>query len=149
MSPAIGIAIDIVMLCALGLTIFFSLRLSKKFDRLQADRKAFEQLIAALNLAASRSELAIKSLKEAAVESGDRLQDKVNAARALSEELEIVVEAGDNLASRLGVLAEKSRRAQAPDDDALPAPAPETRTAQPRTRAEKELLEAVKSRQQS
>lgn len=146
---SLGLAIDIVMLCALGGTIFYGLRLSKKFDMLRADRKAFEDLITALNLAASRAELAIRSMKEAAIQSGDGLQEKVNAARALADELEIVVEAGDNLAERLSVLAEKSRKAAAPD----PAPRAEAAAApagmEPRTRAEKELLDAMKSRQKS
>jgi hypothetical protein len=144
---ALGIAIDIVMLCALGFTIFVGLRLSRRLDQLQADRKAFEQLISALNLAASRAELAIRSMKEAAVESGDKLQEKTGAARALAEELEIVVEAGDNLAERLTTLAEKGRRAAVPDD--MPHAPSEPKAAQPRSRAEKELLEAVKSRQQT
>lgn len=139
---AIGVGIDVVMMGALAVTIFYGLKLSQKFDMLRADRKAFDQLISSLNLAASRAELAIKSMKQAAIDSGDGLQQKVNAARALADELEIVVEAGDNLAERLSVLAEKSRKATAPD----PVP-PEG--AQPRTRAEKELLEAVKSRQKT
>lgn len=147
---ALGLAIDIVMLCALGGTIFYGLRLSRKFDMLRADRKAFEQLISALNLAAARAEAAIQSLKAAAVESGGALQEKVGAARALAEELEIVVQAGDSLADRLGTLAEKSRRAAVSDsapEGGLPAAEP--RAAQPRSRAEKELLEAVKARQQT
>jgi hypothetical protein len=149
MSPFIGLMIDIVMLCALAFTIFFGLRLSKKIDMLRADRKAFEQLITALNLAASRAEAAIAALKAEAMTSGDRLQEKVGAARALAEELEIVVEAGDNLAERLTGLAEKSRKAASPiERDTAPGVEKQS-VAQPRTRAEKELLEALKARQQS
>ncbi len=151
MNPMVGLIFDVVILAALGATIMYARRLSEQFNKMQADKQAFEQLIAALNLASSRAEGAIKALKDAVLSGGDQLQDKVNKARALSDELEIMIQAGDNLAERLSGAAENSRKKpQAPaltsradmveDDDATP---------QPRTRAEKELLEALKAKQQS
>lgn len=149
MSPYVGLAFDIIILVALAVTMWRATQLSKQFDRMQADRKAFEQLIGALNLAASKAEAAIRSIKDTAIESGNTLHDKVTRARALSDELEIMVQAGDNLAERLQTLAEKSRQAAgrepAAEERAPAAPA----GAQPRTRAEKELLEALKAKQQS
>lgn len=137
MPPALSLIFDVVMLVALAATIRFSLRLSRQFDRMQADRKVFDQMIQALNLASAKAEAATRSLKEAAVQSGDKLQEKINGARSLSEELEIMIQAGDSLAERLGVIAEKSRKATMAE--ATPAP--------PRSRAEKELLEAIKAKQ--
>jgi hypothetical protein len=137
LSAYVSVFFDLLILGALGATIRYSLKLSKQFERMQADRKVFEQLIQALNVASARAEAAIRALKEAATEGGDKLQEKINAGRALSEELEIMVQAGDNLAERLGALATQSRKAAVPDE--VPA--------QPRTRAEKELLEAVKAKQ--
>jgi len=137
MNPVVSILFDIVILAALGVTIRYALRLSQQFTQMQADKKAFDTLIQALNLAASRAEAAIQALKEAATGTGDKLQEKINAARALSDELEIMVQAGDNLAERLNTLAEKSRKAAAPDPEPV----------QPRSRAEKELLEAIKAKQ--
>ena len=138
---ALGIVMDVVIIGALGFAIFHALRLQKQFDRMQADKKAFEALIAALNMAASRAEAAIKALKDAAGGTGDTLQQKINAARGLSEELGIVIQAGDNLAERLTVLAGKSAAAHAQE-----SPVEEL---QPRTKAEKELMEAVKARRQT
>jgi hypothetical protein len=148
MNPYVGLVVDIIMLGALGVAIMQGLRLSRQFDRLKADRGAFDKLIQALNLASSRAEAAIRSLKEAAVESGDKLQDKVNAARGIAEELEIMVQAGDNLAERLNTIAEKSRKATMESSAASAAPDEGLSTAKPRTRAEKELLEAIKAKQQ-
>lgn len=150
MSPYIGLAFDIIILVALAVTMWRATQLSRQFERMQADRKAFEQLIGALNLAASKAEGAIRSIKDTAIESGSTLQDKVTRARGISDELEIMVQAGDNLAERLQALAEKSRQAAgresaAAEERASAAPA----GAQPRTRAEKELLEALKAKQQS
>ena len=141
MNPFVGLFFDIVILIALGVTIFYCLRLSRQFNQMRADRRAFETLIQSLNLASARAEASIKAFKETAVGNGDILQDKINKSRALSDELEIMIQAGDSLADRLQSLAEKSRKATTGDTE--PA------EMQPRTRAEKELLEAIKAKQQS
>lgn len=151
-----GLVLDVFILAALGATIFYCLRLSRQFNQLQADRKAFETLIQSLTVAASRAEAAIKSLKEAAIESGDGLQDKINNARSLFDELEIMIQAGDNLAERLQTLAEKGRRSVQShgggtaeprgldDKDDVSAVRVDK---QPKSRAEKELMEALKAKQ--
>lgn len=144
MSPSLSLALDVVILVALGAAIFHARRLSRQFAEIQADRKAFDKLIEAINNAAARADGATRALKEAAQQGGDRLQDRISAARGLADELEIIVEAGDHLARRLEALAE---RRQSPAE-----PAPEDRKPagqQPRSRAEKELLEALRAKQQS
>ena len=152
MNPMVGLIFDVVILAALGATILYARRLSEQFNRMQADKQAFEQLIAALNLASSRAEGAIKALKDAVLSGGDQLQDKVNKARALSDELEIMIQAGDNLAERLSGAAENSRPKQqsiAPARSRADEVEDADDTPKPRTRAEKELLEALKAKQQS
>jgi hypothetical protein len=149
MNPTLGLLLNLLILAALGVTIFYCLRLSRQFEQMRADRKVFETLIQGLNLASSRAEASIRSFKEVAVGNGDILQDKINKSRAMAEELEIMIQAGDSLADRLQALAEKSRRAST---DAAESPEIQTRHSQatePRTRAEKELLEAIKAKQQS
>lgn len=138
MNPYFGLAVDAAMLGALAFTIYHGVRLSRQFDRLQADRKAFEQFVQSLNLASARAEAAIRSLREAAVESGDALQARIAQARALADEMDIMIQAGDSLANRLGTLAESARKAPGASEQ------PE-----PRTRAEKDLADALKSRQKS
>lgn len=148
MSSTVSLIFDLVILGALGVTVFYCLKLSRQFNQMRADRKAFETLIQALNLASARAEASIHAFKEIAVGSGDVLQDKVNKSKALCEELEIMIQAGDNLANRLQALAEKSRRVTTndmPEENVRAAPA----EIQPRTRAERELLEALKAKQKS
>jgi len=159
LSPYIGLGFDVIIMAALVATIIFAFRLSKQFDQMQADRKAFDLLISSLNVAASRAEAAVKALKDAAQQGGDQLQEKINAARTLSDELEIMVQAGDNMADRLQNAATRMRKATTPaepqqlmtaEDAAEEMPADETPArAQPRSRAEKELLEALRAKQQS
>ena len=148
MSPYIGLFFDVVIIAALGVTIFHCLRLSRQFNQMQADRKAFEGLIQSLNVAIAKAEAAIRSIKDAAVGSGEVLQEKIGRARALSDELEIIIQAGDSLADRLNVLAQKGRQANAGESGQSLA-AEDAAEIQPRTRAEKELLEAIRAKQKS
>ena len=147
MSEFASLALNVVILCALGAAIFYAFTLSRQLKSLQADRKALEGLIAALNIASSKAELGAKSLKTAAGEGAEMLQKKINAARAMSEELEIIVEAGDNLAERLSRLPQQRHSPQFAANEAEIEPAPVVTTAQPRSRAEKELLEALRAKQ--
>lgn len=139
MSRGAELFFDILILAALAGTIYYSFRLSRQFNDLRADKKAFEQLISALNVAASRAEGAVRGLKEAAKGSADQLQEKINGARALADELDIMIQAGDSLAERLTSTAEKSRAAVLPGSGESGSP--------PRTRAERDLLEALKAKQ--
>ena len=150
MSAYLGLILDVALVAALGVAVFHARKLSKQITAMQADRRAFEQLIAALNVASSRAESAIKSIKETVAATGDKLQDKINTARSLSEEMEIIIQAGDNLAERLQDLAEKSRKSVAPSPAAAAAliESDDAKT-QPRSRAERELMEALKGKQQT
>src|SRR5690606_27279245 len=135
---------DVLILGALAYTIYHCLHLSRQFNQMQADRKAFEALIQSLNVAASRAQTAVQSMKEAAMHSGDELQEKISRAAAIFDELEIIVQAGNSLADRLNGLAEKGRKAQT-ESVAIDIPAEEA--PMPRSRAEKELLEAMRAKQ--
>ena len=153
MSSYVSLILDIVVLCALAATIVYARKLSGQFGEMRADRKAFEKLIDAINSASARADIATRSLREAAQASSDTLQDKINAARALAGELEIVVEAGDHLAGRLENLARRNpapaRETAPPRETPVERPSRDSSADQPRTRAEKDLLEALRAKQQS
>ncbi len=152
MNPYVGLAFDILMLAALGYAIYFGRSLSQQIRQMQSDRKAFEQLIQALNLAAAKAEAAVHAIKDVSISTAATLNEKIGKAKAMSEELEIMVQAGDNLAERLNTLAEKTRKTHAPDQSpaaASTASSPDAGGAQPRSRAEKELMEALKAKQSS
>lgn len=149
MPPVVGLLLNLLILAALGVTIFYCLRLSRQFEQMRADRKIFETLIQGLNAASTRAEASIKSFKEVAVGNGDILQDKINKSRVLADELEIMIQAGDSLADRLQGLAEKSRKASTgtTHPEASETQARQPAALEPRTRAEKELLEALRAKQ--
>lgn len=156
MNAYTDLFINAVMMCAIAATIYHARKLSRQFEETQANRKAFEQLIQALNLAASRAEAAVRTLREAATVSGDELQETVNKAHSVAHELEIIVQAADNVAERLDrkvSAAAKTLKTDLPAEPAVDDTIDETLTATPqksavtpRTRAEKELLEALKAK---
>lgn len=149
MSHMLGVFFDIVIIAALVATILHARKLSKQFDQMQADRKAFDQLIQAMNLASSRAEAAIRSLKESAADHGDRLQEKINKALEIEGELEIMIQAGDSLADRLQGAAETARKNAQQETSEATRSARDTYDAQPRTKAEKDLLDALKAKQKT
>jgi len=148
-NPYVSLACDGIVLAAIGAAIFYAARLSQQIKAMQADRKAFDLLIQALNLACAKAESAVRNMKEATEDADDTLQAQINKARSLSDELEIILQAGDSLASRLQKTAEKARAvADTPQaTPVIPAEEPQAEVRAPRSRAEKELLEALKAKQ--
>jgi chaperonin cofactor prefoldin len=144
MSEYINLFFDIVVVTALSVTIFYCLQLSRYFKEMQAEREAFKLLIQSMDKASERAETAIKALKKNVTQSSDELQEKTGKARGLTEELEIIIQAGDTLASRLEELA-KAEKTQKNSPEASRG----EKDDKPRTKAEQELLKAVKAKQQS
>lgn len=154
MSAIIAAITDILVICALGAGVFYAIRLSRQLNEFKTDKKVLSDLITTLNIAADRAETAIKIMRKTATEGADSLQGKISQSRGLFDELEIIIQAGDSLADRLEKLAESGRRAitdpdmHAPRTTAAPqtqAQAPHTQ-AEPRTRSERELLDALRNR---
>ena len=127
----LGMAIDILLLLILGVTMFFGLRLSRQFSEIKADQARLATLVGQLNEASKRAEGAVASMKKTAIETSEQLQGRIGKAQALSEELEIMIEAGDSLAERLQHIAEDSRKSVDAKKSASKPP-PRINTAKPR-----------------
>ena len=153
---SIAMILDGIVLLALAVTIFFSLRLSRQFSVLKQDQENLDKLIKSLDVATDKAEQAVQNMKSVAIDTGEGLQSKINVARSLFDELEIMIQAGDNLAERLSQAAESSRKKMTAEPKAKTTKkaAPKaTKTENPEekgmSRAEKELLAAVKSKKSS
>ncbi len=148
--------LDGIVLLALVITIFFSLRLSRQFSVLKQDQENLDKLIKSLDVATDKAEHAVQNMKSAAIDTGEGLQSKINVARSLFDELEIMIQAGDNLAERLSQAAEDGRKKMTADKKPKTAKkaAPKVKKAESpeekgMSRAEKELLAAVKNKKSS
>lgn len=140
MSSVLNLVFDFLIFAALSVVIYYCIGLSRQFTAIKEDRKAFENLIKAMNLATSKADSAVKNMRVAVVEETEALQEKINRAKGLGEELEIIIQAGDSLANRLEEVA--YQKAMSPnhgsdyedyDDDF-------------KTQVEKNLLEAVRAK---
>jgi hypothetical protein len=147
----VGLFFDTAILAALGVTIFYCFRLSGQMNQMRANREEFETLIRSLDAATARAAAVLRSLKEDAIGSCDALQDKINKSRAICGELEIMIQAGDSIANRLQTSAERGRPGQAAGSALPPDELKAALHAEPllRTRAERELLEAIRAKQQA
>ena len=120
---------DVLLLLFLAATIFVGWRLTNSINVFRKSRKELDRLIQDLSRQIERADTAVAGLKNSARESGQNLQSIINDARALSEELQLMTRSGDNLATRLDRLSDRSRevaaqaeRVAAPQPSA-PAPA--------------------------
>lgn len=109
----IGMILDGIVLLFLAVTIFFSVRLSSNMAAFRSSRKELDKLVQDLSRNIDRAEAAIAGMKSASREAGAELQERMNKARIQADELNIMTEAGDNLAARLERLADRGRDAAA------------------------------------
>jgi hypothetical protein len=107
--PGLSLVLDIVILVLLGATIFYAIRLSRHLDAFRSNRSDMERLIRELSSQITRAQEGVSALDEAAKESGDQLRALVAKGQGLTDELALMTEAGNSLATRLEGLATRNR----------------------------------------
>jgi len=100
-SDWLSFGLDVVILLALGVTIFFAVRLSTSLKKFRMHREEFNQYMAELGKNIEAAEDAIDQLKQASLATGDQLRRKVREGQHLHDELEIMIETAGNIADRL------------------------------------------------
>jgi len=86
----IGIVLDSFLMLLLVAAIGYGVRLEKKLTALRAGQLAFAGAVTELNQAAGRAENALQSLR-AAGEEADMLHDRILKARAVKQELDVLI----------------------------------------------------------
>lgn len=119
-GSALPLILNGLILVLLAATIFFAARLSLNLRDFRASRKDLDQLVRDLGISVTRAEGAIAGMRQTASESGRDLQELVNQARSLSEELQLMNEAGNNLAGRLEKAAERGGSSRHAAENAEP-----------------------------
>lgn len=113
MGAGFPVILDAAVILLLAGTIFYAIRLSMHIQAFRDSRKDMEKLLGDLAAHIEKAERAIEGLRENARQSGRDLQAHINEAQSLSEELQIMSQSGNRLASRLEKLADKNARAPA------------------------------------
>lgn len=86
----IGIVLDSFLMLLLVAALGYGVRLEKKLTALRAGQLAFAGAVTELNAAAGRAENALRSLR-ASAEEADMLHDRILKARAVKQELEVLI----------------------------------------------------------
>lgn len=131
MSPLIGTVLDLIVIVLLAATVFYAARLSMHLKVFRESRRDFDKLVGDLSTQIQRAEGAITGLREATKSTG--LDDALREARALTDELQLMTKAGDNLAARLERLADRAN----PSAGVTPPPPMPAKPSAPVRRREK------------
>lgn len=121
---ALSLVLDGLIILLLAGTIFYCVRLSTYLKAFRNSRKDLEKLIGDLSGQIEKADRAIEALRRNARDTGRDLESQISEAKGLSAELQIMTESGNNLASRLEKLADKSRAAVPAAPSALDLPRP-------------------------
>ncbi len=158
------LALDIMVAVLLAATIVYAVILNRRLNQLRENRDDLARLVAAFNDATARAEAGIPKLRRAAEDASGSLQERVEKAQLLRDDLAFMIEDADNMANRLEGVVRQARgelkpsapspaRAAAPAATVAPRPsAPPPLTADidepdddERSEAERELLRALQS----
>jgi hypothetical protein len=123
----VGIVLDILIIGLLGATIYSAYILNKRLDMIRKGRAELEALVRGFADATQRAEAGVTTMKRLANDTGEQLLKQIDRARALRDELQIMIETGDSLCSRLDSAATRAPQAAARPAQAAPpagAPAP-------------------------
>lgn len=126
----LSLILDVVIVVLLGLTIVYAARLSLQLKRLRDSKSDLDRVVRDLVKNLDRADRAIAGLKEAARDSGADLQDSIDKAVGITDELEVMVNSGDRLAARLEGLVDAGRGAPVKAPPA-PMPAPKMEASKP------------------
>lgn len=105
----LSLILDVVILVLLGLTIVYAARLSLQLRRLRDSKSDLDRVVKDLIRNLDRADRTVAGLREAAKDSGRDLQDAIDKAQSIADELELMTDSGDRLASRLEQLVDGAK----------------------------------------
>lgn len=163
MGLEISLMLEALVAALLAATIVYAAILNRKLGRLRADRAELEAQIARFVDCTQRAEASIKHLKAVADEAGRTLQQPIDRAMAVRDELVFMIERGDALSEKLSGRISAAReprtedaaaampgrgrnpRAAVPAQDRVAGPAPaDEEDVTGRSKAERDLLRALR-----
>jgi biopolymer transport protein ExbB/TolQ len=140
------VALDLLVAVLLATSIATTIVLSRRLSNMRADRAELEKLAQLFREATDRADRGVAGLKISA----QSLQERMEAAKALADDLQFLIERGGGIADRLEAEVRAARR---PDTRPRPeaAPSGDSRSKprdlpQPRSAAERHLLAALRQR---
>ncbi len=115
----IGFVLNGVLLVLLAAPIYFAVKLSLSLGAFRNSRGELAALISELSRTIDQAQIAIAGLRESAREGGRALQEKIDMAQALGDELDVMAASGEKLARRLEAVMARGREESASGAAAL------------------------------
>ena len=116
--------LDIIVACLLAGTIFYVWQLSSQLARFRQNRQEMDRFIRELSTAIERANLAIAGMRAAAETSGAELHKRTRSATEISDELQLMIESANNMATRLERAASAASSAAMESSPSSTAPVP-------------------------
>jgi hypothetical protein len=120
MDDKLNLLLDIIIIVLLAATIVYAVILNSRLAQLRDNRDDLARLVAAFNDATARAESGIPKLRRAAEEAGNALQERVEKAQTLRDDLAFMIERADSMAGKLENSVRMARDEVRP---AVPVPA--------------------------
>ncbi len=95
------LVLDVIVAVLLVATIVYAVLLNRRLSVLRRNGEEMARLIARFNEATVRAESSIPRLRKTAEDAGDALQERVEKALALRDDLAFMIERADAMADRL------------------------------------------------
>ncbi len=129
------LVLDVMVAVLLAVTIIYAWVLNQRLSQLRRNRDDLAKVVSSFNDATARAEAGIPKLRKAAEETGSALQERVEKAQSLRDDLAFMIERADAMADRLEQAVRAAReeiRTPAAPAAAAPAAGPVIRPTAPR-----------------
>lgn len=136
------LVLDLLIIGLLAAAIYYGVRLERQLATLRASHTDMQRYTQDFARDVSRAEAGIKNLKQVARDSGDDMEKLLEQCRIMGDELRFVIDRADHLAAKIGN-APVRQAAEAPAPLRSVAPVSSSETPAPKSRAERELLQAL------
>ncbi len=141
----ISLALNGIIAALLVATIAYCVILSRRLRDLRDSRGEFVELIKTFDTATERAEAGLSELRKASKESGATLDERIKAARALSDDLAFLVERGGPIADRLAGKTGDARKPASSPPRPRTVPLPPSGPEAPRDDADDGAAQASRS----
>lgn len=115
----IGLLLEGLVAVLLAMTVVYCFILDRRLRQLRSGQDGMKEVISGLNSATERAQGSVAQLKIAGDAAGGELREAVTKARALSDELSVMIEAGNNIADRLAGGATKPKQSEPASEESL------------------------------
>jgi len=132
MDDTLNLLLDVIIIVLLVPTIVYAVILNTRLKQLRDNRDDLARLVAAFNDATARAESGIPKLRRAADEAGQSLQERVEKAQTLRDDLAFMTERADSMAGRLETSVRQAREEMRPAQPPPPQVAPARASRAPR-----------------